>query len=257
MKSIITIIFIFVFGYCISQPAKVIIGNSIKLEKLNKFGSNLEIAQYDFPIKMNWEDANKACKALGDRWRLPTVPELLAMGSKGYTPNTMYWSSEDFRFYINDTLHTDVNFALLKIGSSMIDIGSKTEEQSVRAIRNVDTTSLIASDKVLDKKFENSKIGNLEIALNDFPNLMTREEAIIACSNLGNGWRLPNKDELNVLYQNRYKIGGFKDFHFYWSSTADPDVRITNQYFYQSFKSGDIKKYFQDYKYLVRAVRTL
>ena len=29
-------------------------------------------------------------------------------------------------------------------------------------------------------------------------------------------------------------------------------INIINQYFYQSFKSGDIKKYFQDYKYLVK-----
>lgn len=28
-------------------------------------------------------------------------------------------------------------------------------------------------------------------------------------ADLGDGWRLPTKDELNVLYENKDKIGGF------------------------------------------------
>jgi len=50
------------------------------------------------------------------------------------------------------------------------------------------------------------KIGGLEIAQFDFPNLMTLKEAKIACSKLGNGWRLPTIIELNLMYNNRYRI---------------------------------------------------
>ena len=34
-------------------------------------------------------------------------------------------------------------------------------------------------------------------------------------------WRLPNKDELNQLYEHQSAIGGFKGFtdFYYWSST--------------------------------------
>ena len=43
-------------------------------------------------------------------------------------------------------------------------------------------------------------------------------DAKIACQKLGLGWRLPTKDELNMLYENKEEIGGFAD-NSYWSST--------------------------------------
>jgi hypothetical protein len=247
MKTLITIVFLFIFGTCFSQSfaPKIIIGNPIKIEKINKFGYNLEITQYDFPINMNWEDANKACRALGDGWRLPNVPELLAMGSKGYTPNTFYWSSEE------DGDTTNPYFARYLIKGRTIDNYDKDSKQTVRAIRNIDTNSPIASDKILDKNFENSKIGNLEIALNDFQNVMNWEDAKNACNNLGNGWRLPNKDELNVLYKNKYIIGGFNDFLIYWSASEDGFFSVG-----QSFNTGNFFQNQRTDKYHVRAVRT-
>jgi len=60
--------------------------------------------------------------------------------------------------------------------------------------------------------------GNLEVAQYDYPSVMTWRDAKIACAKLGNGWRLPNKDELNILYKNKDKIGGFANSS-YWSST--------------------------------------
>jgi hypothetical protein len=32
-------------------------------------------------------------------------------------------------------------------------------------------------------------------------------------------WRLPTNEELNQLYANKDRIGGFAQFDFYWSST--------------------------------------
>lgn len=61
-------------------------------------------------------------------------------------------------------------------------------------------------------------LGHLEIAQHDFPKQMNWEEAKNACSSLGEGWRLPTKIELNILYQNKDKIGGF-DGKYYWSSS--------------------------------------
>jgi len=62
------------------------------------------------------------------------------------------------------------------------------------------------------------KIGNLEVMTEDLGKMMTWDEAKKACKNLGDGWRLPTKDELNLLYENKEKIGGFAN-GFYWSST--------------------------------------
>ena len=66
-------------------------------------------------------------------------------------------------------------------------------------------------------------IDNLELAQFDFPIAMNFEEAAKACSELGEGWRVPNRDELNILFQNRDKIGGWAftpgfGYRSYWSS---------------------------------------
>jgi len=64
------------------------------------------------------------------------------------------------------------------------------------------------SDSIIGKPI---RIRNLEVAQNDFPKEMTWYDAKKACTDLGNGWRLPTKDELNLLYINKDKIGGFAD----------------------------------------------
>ena len=103
------------------------------------------------------------------------------------------------------------------------------------------------------------KIGNLEVAQNDFPKEMTWIEAKKACVGLGSGWRLPTKDELNLIYQIKDKIGGFANYHsnnYYWSSTE-------YDYNYAWFFSFDLgSRYYDDYSegskftnYYVRAVR--
>ena len=62
------------------------------------------------------------------------------------------------------------------------------------------------------------KIENLEVAEFDFLEKMEWADAKAASEELGNGWRLPSKDELNILYENIDKIGNFKGA-YYWSST--------------------------------------
>ena len=59
-------------------------------------------------------------------------------------------------------------------------------------------------------------INGLEVS--DNLGIMSWDEAKIACKKLGPGWRLPTKDELNMLYKNKEEVGGFANY-FYWSST--------------------------------------
>ena len=67
-------------------------------------------------------------------------------------------------------------------------------------------------------------IQNLEVAQFDLDYKLDFDGAKIACINLGAGWHLPNKTELNVLMLNRDVIGNFKSID-YWSST---DVDLYN-----------------------------
>jgi hypothetical protein len=86
------------------------------------------------------------------------------------------------------------------------------------------------------------KIGNLQIAQYDFPNDMNWDDAKEACHALGKEWRLPTKTELNFLYKNKDKIGGFSD-DFYWSSTEPSRGVVWQQYFYNGFQSLENIRY--------------
>ena len=49
---------------------------------------------------------------------------------------------------------------------------------------------------------------------------MNWDDAMAACQGLGNGWRLPSKDELLAIYEQLHKQGkgNFKNA-WYWSSS--------------------------------------
>ena len=93
------------------------------------------------------------------------------------------------------------------------------------------------------------KIGNLEVMTEDFGE-MNWHEAKKACADLGDGWRLPTKNELDVLYENKDKIGGFAN-DYYWSSTEGDFNGAWLQDFGVGFH-GNFVKYLYNY---VRAVR--
>jgi hypothetical protein len=64
-----------------------------------KILGTVEVAERDFPGKMNWSTAVAACKDLGSGWRLPTQEELKKICEKkaelgGFT-NDYYWSSRE------------------------------------------------------------------------------------------------------------------------------------------------------------------
>ena len=95
------------------------------------------------------------------------------------------------------------------------------------------------------------RIGSLEVTQNDFPKTMIWNDAVKACTDLGNGWKLPTKDELNLMYRNKDKIGGFADSN-YWSST---EYNIGYAWL-QAFGSGIPYTSNRNYNGYVRAVRT-
>ena len=87
--------------------------------------------------------------------------------------------------------------------------------------------------------FKTIKIGNLEVMKEDLGE-MNWDDAVKACADLGDGWRLPTKDELNILYENKDKIGGFANW-YYWSSKEFVFNDAWGQYFGNGSQSPGIK----------------
>jgi hypothetical protein len=105
MKHITKILFFILLTSCGGHPKentdyKKIIGNPIKI---TDNGFELEITQYDFPFKMDWNEADQACTAMGDGWRMPTVDELsLIFKYEDRVPEfrkeNIYWSKSETEF---------------------------------------------------------------------------------------------------------------------------------------------------------------
>ena len=95
---------------------------------------------------------------------------------------------------------------------------------------------------------DRKSINGLEVS--DNLGLMNWDEAIVVCKKLGTGWRLPTKDELNMLYKNKEEIGGFADAN-YWSSTEYDNFNAWIQY----FSGGGQYDYNKLVNFYVRAVR--
>lgn len=62
------------------------------------------------------------------------------------------------------------------------------------------------------------------------------DEAMKAANDIGDSWRLPTKDELNLMYENLHKkgFGGFGSY-YYWSSTE----YVSNLVWNQNFSNGN------------------
>jgi len=72
------------------------------------------------------------------------------------------------------------------------------------------------------------------------------------CEELGDGWRLPTKEELNLIWLNRESIGGFAAA-FYWSSGECNSNYAWGQYFGNGAQDYGSKLI----TYYVRAVRDI
>ena len=97
------------------------------------------------------------------------------------------------------------------------------------------------------------KLSNIEVAQFDFPSCMNRSKAIIACRELGDGWELPTKIQLDSLYINKKLIGGFKN-DVYWSYSLNDEYAMG---WNQNFSNGDLGYSEIEVLGYVRAVREL
>jgi hypothetical protein len=99
------------------------------------------------------------------------------------------------------------------------------------------------------------KIGNLLVAEYDLEEVMNWYKARIMSSNLGSGWRLPTKNELNILFINNQKIRNLTG-RDYWSSTESKDGDCCA--WWQRFDDGtQWDGYNKSYNHSVRAVKSI
>ncbi len=92
------------------------------------------------------------------------------------------------------------------------------------------------------------------VANNDFDLLMDLEQANHGCNELENGWRLPSKVELELMYKNLHLngLGSFQS-NFYWTCTVGRE----EFYWVLDFNSGVFAMTTELSMHNTRAVRTI
>jgi len=243
--------------------AKEIIGAPIKI-------GNLLVAENDFP-EVGSIEASSICQKLGNGWRLPSIDELKLIykltqkkNIGNFSTNDSYWSSSSIIYNI-----------FLDFGSGEESWGKALDRmpktRAVKLISTLDgqtigTTQNTLKSNVNSKFYTNSnlynakailgipiRIGNILVAQNDFPESMNWVDAKNVCRNLGTGWRLPSISELNILYTNRNKIGGFVS-KYYWTSY---EFELVPSFaYFVNFADGSQNVYNKGNTDYVRAVRT-
>lgn len=134
-----------------------------------------------------------------------------------------------------------ITFLLLIV---LISCGTSLEPKLEAPKNNNDYKNIIGNPIKIDK---------LEVAQYDFPKEMNWDDAKMNCDSLGNDWRMPNKDELELLFQYKDRIGAFNG-NWYWSSTLDNNENAWMQAFDKKVDgTGFVSKTIPLY---VRVVRT-
>jgi hypothetical protein len=111
---------------------------------------------------------------------------------------------------------------------------------------------LMAQNKSSDSATLKLSDCGLEVRTDDEPESYSWYDAKKKCESLGEGWRMPTKKELDCLYKNKEKIGGFKR-DWYWSSEKVGEWNV----WVQSFSNGKQFGYSGSNTAKLRYVRTI
>ena len=136
------------------------------------------------------------------------------------------------------------------------------EKNNTDATKTTDTIQEINDENQVDTTLNKEERADLETKI--YPSIKIRELEIMtedlgrmnwgdakkSCADLGEGWRLPTKKELEVLFENKNKIGGFTNAS-YWSSSESGTVFA----WIQDFNNGSQGHRYETSRNYIRAVR--
>lgn len=126
----------------------------------------------------------------------------------------------------------------------------KSEDYSWDAVNNISREQVEEFIKLLQHQLKLDVVLPFEIADRRTEKRLTWYEAQVYVKTLGDGWRLPTSEELDLIYKSD------NDFEeaWYWSSTEFGKL-AWNQYFYNGPMSGTKDYHDKTFHGYVRAIR--
>ena len=224
----------------------------------NAVPRQLEIAQSNASTGMNWENAKAYCQYLyqdGSGWRLPTLRELDWMyrrnGALSVTKvGGFIWSGTNVASS-GDTKAWSLNF---DSDNGAHNQAEKTTGGAVRCVRDLGMLSysyvlegkyIVSGDEkgptggkfhnawrdweipaIVDGSANDIPSKKFEVAKQDLPTNLDHLTSMMTCAAYsqgdGNGWRMPTKAEMQLIYDTRRvlnNVGALKSSAWYWTCT--------------------------------------
>jgi len=262
------------------KPANIFIDDAFLVKVMDfgiakNFGTGLDMtqtgAQMGTPTYMSPEQV-KGDKSIDHRSDIYSLGSTLYFLLKGYPPYQSIENSsyEIFTKIVNEPIPLTGNQVFDQIiqKATLKDRNNRYQEikyfqediskiQTTNQLKNksegIPPKVRVESSTLFEIKKTSTQLTtleNLEVYHKDIGS-MSWFEGIKACNNLGSGWRLPNLNELRILFDNKDQIGGFSEVEYYWC-TEENILNATVKYFYTGYECFRIK---QNY-FKVRPVRT-
>jgi hypothetical protein len=106
-------------------------------------------------------------------------------------------------------LFTSCNLVNDKVDAStkLDEINSKSKIDTLH--KNTESNTFKNNDTLIDYV----TIGDLDVMMHDV-GFYNSKQAEVACEKLGDGWRLPNETELNLIYEQSNTLGTFETNYY-------------------------------------------
>jgi hypothetical protein len=106
-------------------------------------------------------------------------------------------------------LFTSCNLVNDKVDAStkLDEINSKSKNDTLH--KNTESNSFKNNDTLIDYV----TIGDLDVMMHDV-GFYNSKQAEVVCEKLGDGWRLPNETELNLIYEQSNTLGTFETNYY-------------------------------------------
>ncbi len=205
----------------------------------------LIVSKFDFPEKLTRIEAEKIIRKLSGEWRLPSIDELQVLYKEKFSigefKNDIYCSDTYNSYTRKDYILNFNNGTVLQ----------ENLPGFIRVVKNFDLEKDVLKDTILIKKIKGNLIdlGDFFVSQYDYFDTVSWDDANKISKSFGIGWRLPSKDELDLIYNLKDQIGGFNP-GIYWSGS----ITSNNSSIAQRFDNGKQGAVYNDSKFYIRPI---
>ena len=225
-----------------------------KVSRAISYTSNKQVSVNDNPTKSTYQNA---LKSFIEESNLPVIEEQSKPQSTNHSQEEL---DKDFEEFLKGANKIEIQSSGVKVSpdnfSKGIPFASTINTASDK--RYYTDSELKEANKPENIIGKPIKIGKLLVAQNEFPKKSDWNNAKAMCLKLGPGWRLPTKDEIYILYQNKNILRNFSKYG-YWSSTEGSMNGNNGVAYFQDFSLGSKKPSLENKlsTWGVRAVKSL